>query len=39
MNECNSNEVANTYPKLSNHTKLRLNEINKIRNSTIKNNE
>ena len=45
MNECNSIEVANTYSNLSDQTKLRLKEINKIKDylnfkkSKKKNNE
>ena len=31
MNECNSIEVANTCSNLSDQTKFRLNEINKIK--------
>ena len=30
MNECNFIEATNTHVNLSNHTKLKLNEINKI---------
>ena len=31
MNKCNSIEVTNKYPNLSDQTKFRLNEINKIK--------
>ena len=31
MNECNSNEANNIYSNLSDETKFRLNEINKIK--------